>query len=205
MKQSTLRPRHSLSLAKRMLAVCLAFFVAGLLCYGGTISYVCFAEKRIPKPTHDYDSIVVLGAQVKSCGLASLTLTRRMTLALAHYQASPQLMICCGGQGDNEPVAEGDFMRDWMIRHGVHEEDVISENCSRNTRENIGNAKEILDARGLSRPLVITSDYHVPRALATCRSAGLTAMGDGSTSQPEMWLKNHLREALSWIKFGVGL
>ena len=51
-----------------------------------------------------------------------------------------------------------------------------------------------------SQALVVTSDYHVARALALCRQEGIPATGKGSPSKPEYFLKNHLREGLSWVK-----
>ena len=56
--------------------------------------------------------------------------------------------------------------------------------------------------RGLAyRCALVTSDYHVPRALALCKQVGIIACGKGSPSKPEYFIKNHLREGLSWIKF----
>ena len=53
----------------------------------------------------------------------------------------------------------------------------------------------------MERVLIVTSDYHLPRALALAKDQGLTASGIGSTTLPEYWIKNHFREALSWIKY----
>ena len=38
-------------------------------------------------------------------------------------------------------------------------------------------------------------------ALALAKDQGLSASGIGSTTLPEYWIKNHFREALSWIKY----
>ena len=91
-------------------------------------------------------------------------------------------------------------MRDWLLERGVPPEDVIAETASFNTRENLAYARAIMQERGLSQALVVTSDYHVARALALCRQAGIEATGKGSPSKPEYFIKNHIREGLSWIK-----
>ena len=91
-------------------------------------------------------------------------------------------------------------MREWLLARGAAEEDVIAETESFNTRENLRNAKAIMDAHGLNRALVVTSDYHVARALELCRQTGIEAAGKGSPSKPEYFLKNHFREGLSWVK-----
>ena len=49
--------------------------------------------------------------------------------------------------------------------------------------------------------LIVTSDYHVPRALALAKDLGYEATGLGSPCKPEYWIKNHAREALAWCKY----
>ena len=48
---------------------------------------------------------------------------------------------------------------------------------------------------------VVTSDYHVPRALALAEDYGLSATGIGSPCLSEYWIKNHSRETLAWVKY----
>ena len=177
--------------------VLLAFL--GLLCAAGLMGFVYYKETHLP-PVGDSDVIIVLGAQVKEDGTPSVALTRRLTAALESYLEKPQLIIVCGAQGINEPRAEGDVMRDWLIEKGVRPEDVVAETASFNTRENLVYARAIMEHRGLSQALVVTSDYHVARALELCRQTGIAATGKGSPSKPEYFIKNHFREGLSWIK-----
>lgn len=177
--------------------VLLAFL--GLLCAAGLMGFVYYKETHLP-PVEDSDVIIVLGAQVKEDGTPSVALTRRLTAALESYLEKPQLIIVCGAQGINEPRAEGDVMRDWLIERGVGEQDVVAETASFNTRENLVYARAIMEHRGLSQALVVTSDYHVARALELCRQTGIAATGKGSPSKPEYFIKNHFREGLSWIK-----
>lgn len=174
----------------------------GLIAVLALMGFVYYMETHLPE-MKDSDVIIVLGAQVKDDGTPSVALERRLTAALETYQADPQTIICCGAQGANEPAAEGDVMRAWLLERGVKEEDAIAETKSFNTRENLGYAKEIMEERGLSQALVVTSDYHVARALALCRQVGIPATGKGSPSKPEYFVKNHIREGLSWIKFAL--
>lgn len=177
--------------------VLLAFL--GLLCAAGLMGFVWYKETHLP-PVVDSDVIIVLGAQVKEDGTPSVALTRRLTAALESYQERPRLIIVCGAKGNDEPRAEGDVMRDWLIAQGVSPEDVVAETASFNTRENLAYAKAIMEHRGLTQALVVTSDYHVARALELCRQTGIAATGKGSPSKPEYFIKNHIREGLSWIK-----
>ena len=184
---------------RRLLVGMLALLLLGLACAAGLMGFVYYKETHLP-PIGDSDVIIVLGAQVKADGTPSVALERRLTAALESYREKRQTIIVCGAQGANEPRAEGDVMRDWLLARGAAAEDVVAETESFNTRENLANAKAIMESRGLSRALVVTSDYHVARALELCRQAGIAATGKGSPSKPEYFLKNHFREGLSWIK-----
>ena len=184
---------------RRLLVGLVLLALLGLLCAAGLMGFVYYKETHLP-PVGDSDVIIVLGAQVKEDGTPSVALERRMTAALESYLEKPQLIIVCGAQGINEPRAEGDVMRDWLIEKGVRPEDVVAETASFNTRENLVYARTIMEHRGLSQALVVTSDYHVARALELCRQTGIAATGKGSPSKPEYFIKNHFREGLSWIK-----
>ena len=179
-----------------LVALCLL----GLCCLGGLILYVYWQETHLP-PVGEYDAIIVLGAQVKEDGTPSVALERRLTVALEAYQDSRRAIIACGAQGGTEPRAEGDVMRDWLIARGVDPALAIAETSSYNTRQNLQNAKAIMQERGLSRALIVTSDYHVARALRLCAQVGIEASGRGSPSKPEYFLRNHIQEGLSTVKF----
>lgn len=148
-----------------------------------------------------YDCIIVLGAQVRTADTPSEALKRRLTLALERYRERPVPIICCGAQGKNEPCTEGDFMCAWLAREGVPPAMLHAETASFDTLQNIEYARKIMRAEGYVKALVVTSDYHVPRALAICRRYQIPAEGAGSPSVRSYWLKNHARELLAWGKF----
>ena len=184
---------------RRLLVGMLVLALLGVCCAAALMGFVYYQETHLP-PIGDSDVIIVLGAQVKEDGMPSVALERRLTAALEAYRQKRQVIIVCGAQGANEPRAEGDVMRDWLIARGVLTEDVVAETASFNTRENLAYAKAIMEHRGLTQALVVTSDYHVARALELCAQTGIAATGKGSPSKPEYFLKNHFREGLSWIK-----
>lgn len=187
----------------RILRVIALLLSIGIVVYGGLIGYVCYREANVPAPTA-YDSIIVLGAQVKPDGEPSVQLRWRLDKALEMYQTTPCVMVVCGAQGGNEPRPEADVMRELLIADGVPETRIYADNTSEDTRQNMQNAKTILDGLGLNKPLVVTSDYHLPRALEIATDAGIVnPQGAGSLCRPELefWFQNHSREALAWVKY----
>ena len=196
------KPRRNSNTRKRVQRMIFILIGLGLVCYGGLVAFVYYAETHVPEPS-DYDSIIVLGAQVLPDGSPSIQLRWRLDKAIEMYQAHPCPIVVCGGQGGDEPAPEGQIMRELLLADGLPPDHVYSDISSVNTMENIQNAWEILSELGCEKPLVVTSDYHLPRALAIARDAGLTPQGAGSPCKNEIgfWLKNHLREALSWVKY----
>ena len=176
--------------------------LAGALLFGAALGALCYAEVNPPSVSEESGAVIVLGCQVYSTGGLSPQLELRLRAALDTYHDHPRPIICCGGQGENEPAPEGQVMRDWLISQGVPATDVIAECESMNTRQNLDCARRLLPENA-KRVTVITSDYHLPRALALTKDLGLDADGIGSPCRPEIgfWIKNHTREVLAWGKY----
>lgn len=162
--------------------------------------YVWWQEKSIVRAEGPADAMIVLGAQVLPDGTPSVQLEWRLAEALARYQAHRMPIVVCGAQGANEPATEASVMRGWLVARGVPEADVLADEVSFNTRQNLENAIRLLPG-GTRSVLVVTSDYHLPRALAIARDLGMEASGSPSPTKQEYWLKNRARETLAWGKY----
>ena len=185
-----------------MLKALAALMLAGVLVYAGIVAMVYWKETHVPEAT-DYGAIVVLGAQVKPDGVPSVQLQWRLDTAAALWHEKPVYVVTCGAQGANEPAPEGEVMRDYLITQGVEESMILVDAESFNTRRNIRNAARLLEGTGVKKILIVTSDYHLPRAMALAEDEGLVATGKGSPCKNDIynWSKNHFREALSWVKY----
>lgn len=178
----------------------LVLLLLGALAFGGVLAMVCWKETHIPAAA-DYDAIIVLGAQVLPEGTPSVQLAWRLDKAVEIWKERPVPVVCCGAQGVKEPMAEALVMRDYLIAQGVEAAQILTDPDSYNTRQNLQNAIRLLTPYDTDTVLIVTSDYHLPRALALAEDEGLRATGVGSPTKPEYWAKNHLRETLAWIKY----
>ena len=183
-----------------MLRVILYLLLAGIGCWTALVLFVCVREYTVKAPDGTTEAMIVLGAQVKADGTLSLQLQYRMELALEEYNKKPQTIVVCGAKGQDEPDAEAHFMRDYLVAHGVPEQDILMDDTSFNTRQNIDHAREML-GEDVKKVLIVTSDYHLPRAMALAEDAGFEVSGVGSPIKPVYWIKNHYREALAWVKY----
>ena len=159
-------------------------------------------ETHVAAPGKDYEAMLVLGAQVKPDGTPSLQLQWRLEKAAETYRQK-KVPVVCGGQGGNEPAPEAVVMRDVLIGLGVDEDMILMDTTSASTHSNIKNAMQLLGGRNVTKVMIITSDYDLPRAIAIAEDNGLTAYGIGAPTKLGLrfWLKNHCREALAWCKY----
>lgn len=198
----TKKAEHRFPTLVRALLWLLATTAVIYLC---VIGYVWIREREVattvPSGDH-YDAIIVLGAQVLPDGKPSVQLTWRLDAAFEAYSQKPVPVIVCGAQGTDEPISEAEAMKKYLSKCGIPEKQILMDPDSFNTKENLKNAGDQLKERqGIKKILIVTSDYHVPRALAIARDFGYEAIGLGSPCKPEYWIKNHTREALAWCKY----
>ena len=181
----------------------LAISLALLLALAMAVLFVI--AKTYPDPGSDFNAVIILGAQVKEDGTLSIQLEDRLKAGLALWQKNRSaLIITCGGRAGTEPIAEGEAMKRFLVNSGVPDNQVLAETQSANTKENIRLALSILREElpgGVIRPVIVTSDYHVPRAVRIARDEGIAAGGAGSATRPEWFLKNYAREVLAWGKY----
>jgi uncharacterized SAM-binding protein YcdF (DUF218 family) len=129
------------------------------------------------------DVILVLGGSSKSPrGEGDLfewtEAADRPLAALYLYELglAPTILLS-GGSGDwlerDEP--EAPRLAAWLVQRGVPQSAIRIEDTSRNTFENARASAELLRADQTPRVILVTSAFHMPRALATLKRAGVDA------------------------------
>lgn len=191
-----------MKLLRKLLKLALICVILGVIFYLGVVAMVVYRQNNLP-PVGEYDAMIVLGAQVKPSGEPSLQLQWRIDAAAKAWKERRSLIVVCGAQGGSEPAPEAHVMRDELIKQGVAAEDILMDDKSFNTRQNIANAVALLEGHEVDHVLVVTSDYHLARAMAIAEDAGLSASGLGSPTLQGLrpWVKNQGREGLAWIKY----
>ena len=147
--------------------------------------------------------VVVLGAQIHG-DQPSLTLKKRLDLALSYLNDHPQAkVIVSGAQGADEAYTEAYVMAKYLIEQGVDESRVIQEEQAHDTRENLEYSRVLAEQHGMDTAsvLIITSDFHLCRAKYLARRLGMEPYGLASQTWPEILRVNYLlREVFAFIK-----
>jgi len=121
------------------------------------------------------DAAVVLGAAVWTREVSPV-FRERINHAINLYQKGQvRKLIFTGGQGNPGEPTESSAARQYALESGVPASDILIEEKSHNTYENILNAKQLADTHGIKRVLIVSDPLHMKRAMAMARDAGLVA------------------------------
>lgn len=117
---------------------------------------------------------IVFGASVYPNGDLSQMLEDRVETAIALYREGKVDRILVSGDNRRPEYNEPKAMADYLTSHAVAPQDVVLDFAGRSTYETCLRAKEIF---GVERALLVTQEFHLPRALYLAHSLGLDAVG----------------------------
>ena len=168
----------------RLIAVGFAWIVlAGFLPLGNALVLPLeqrFGSREPSLPQTNVTGIIILGGfedgwvTAGRGGLAVNEAAERLTEGIRAARALPNTkVVFTGGVGALFDDAEaGASVHQYLIDAGVAPERIIIENASRNTYENAVFTRDLLKPRPEDRWLLVTSAYHMPRAVGIFRQAG---------------------------------
>ena len=163
------------------------FLYLSYVLYGTFCNY--FPVRKEP------DAIIVLGSGLIGDKVPPL-LAQRLTKGKAIYEqfeGRPKLIVS-GGQGADELTSEAAAMANYLMKQGVPKEDILIENRSRTTFENLTFSKAILQEQGLGKyVLVVTNSFHALRAGIFMRRLKIPGRSVGSKTAfyylPSAWIR----------------
>jgi len=182
-------------LARRARALTVPCALAGLVVLAHLVSFGATDYRR------DADAAVVLGAAVRPDGSPSLALFDRTRTACDLYHAGlVQHLVLSGGRDPNAPVSEPECMRRIAVSMGVPEGALVLDEKGDNTLASVRNTKRIAQARGWSRVLMVSHDYHLARIKLVSERVDLCAY-TVPADESQVWdgkSRFVLREVLAW-------
>jgi SanA protein len=117
---------------------------------------------------------LVLGAQVKPDGTPSAMLADRIAVGARLYRDGKVDKVLASGDHGTHEYDEVDAMKRALIAAGVPERDVFTDHAGFDTWDSVVRARKVFEVRSA---LVVTQDFHLPRAVWLARRAGLDAHG----------------------------
>ena len=163
-----------------------------------------YAFTRIDE-TRPADAAIVLGAAVFG-ERPSPVLRERINHAIRLYQAGTvRYILFTGGQGRPGEPTEADVAAQFALAHGVPPEAILRETTSSNTLENLRNARETAVAQQLDTFLIVSTPFHMKRAMAIAADLNMQAYSSPTRSiQWISWrtkLRAFAQEVASYLLF----
>lgn len=147
------------------------------------------------------DYIIVLGCGVLGSRVPPLLAARiDKGIELLGYNPDAKLILS-GGQGPGEEIAEGEAMARYAVQKGVGPERIMVENRSASTEENLLFSRQLMQ-KSLPRVIVVTTAYHVFRALLLAKQQGLNCVGFGAKTRWYFTLNALIREFIGYLSLG---
>ena len=126
------------------------------------------------------DCILVLGAGLQPDGKPSPMLSERIRTGVALYKAGASARLLMSGDHGTKGHDEVNAMKDAALAAGVPSEAVFMDHAGFSTYDSMYRARDIFGAKKL---VVVTQEYHLPRALWIARRMGLEAVGVACDTQ----------------------
>ena len=84
-------------------------------------------------------------------------------------------LIMTGGKSRNAPFSEAYVARRFALKKKIPAQDILIEEDSHNTYENLVNAKKLMAEHGLKSAIIVSDPYHMKRAMAIADDLDMTA------------------------------
>lgn len=155
----------------------------------------------------DPQVMIILGCRVMPGGEPSILLQDRLDTALDYLDDHPEMtVVVSGGQGSNEPTSEAACMAGYLEKHGVDPDQILLEDKSSNTKENLIYSRELLEKQGVDvgeeRVLVVSNGFHLTRSRMLAERYGYESVSvlAAPTSHIPSRIQMYIREPLALAK-----
>lgn len=170
----------------RQKKIALALVLLTMLFYWSTTSFVAdslirsLESRYTPPSTVNGDVIVLLGGgatmdtpNLGGQGHLSSYAANRLLTAVQLYNKYHLPIVISGGKVLENTGTEAEIARHILLTLGIPDNQILVENQSRNTTENAQLTKKIMEQHDLRHPILVTSAFHMPRAVLQFEKAGL--------------------------------
>jgi vancomycin permeability regulator SanA len=144
---------------------------------------------------------LVFGAYVMPDGTLSAMLADRVDAAVSLYRAGKVSHLLFSGDNSRPDYDEVSAMLGYALHHGVPRDAITLDYAGLDTYDSCYRAKAIF---GVTRAILVTQQYHMPRAIYDCTGLGIDAVGlataDWGVYDAPMMITYTAREAVADVK-----
>jgi len=183
------------------------------ICINATLSYfytliiaTLYCNNKAAKhiPSYDQDFIIILGAKIKKDGTLTNLLQGRVDKAIEfgskQFEISKKniIYVPSGGKGSDEIISEAQAIKNYLISKGIKENQIIIEDKSTSTTENMKFSKNKIDEINKNAKISFsTTNYHVFRSGVIANEQGIDCEGMGSKTKWYFYTNALIREFIA--------
>ena len=170
---------------------------------------ICSVLATRYKTAPDRDYIIILGCAIRNDGTPTPILRGRIDRALdferKQFESTGKhaKFVPSGGQGGDEVVSEAECMKRYLMEQGVPEEQILPEDKSVNTFQNMQFSKRVIeqDAESLENANIAfsTTNYHVFRGYILAKKLGMKVRGLSSKTKLYFFPNAFVREFIGLL------
>lgn len=154
---------------KHRLILILVFLL--FLYIAGNILNICIYSNKDEKCY--VDTAIVLGAATFR-GDVSFVYRERLNHGIYLYQQGyVKKIIVTGGRAGENPQSDAWAARQYVMSQGIPPKDILMEEKSTTTQENLENAKEIMNNEKFQAAIIISDPLHMKRAMLLAQDMGM--------------------------------
>jgi uncharacterized SAM-binding protein YcdF (DUF218 family) len=190
------------------------WLLAVLAVAGAFVLFLAVTGTRIVRaasevPAKKADAIVVFGA-AEYYGRPSPVFRARLDHAFELFRRGmAPVVIITGGAAQDPDFSEGGVGRDYLLRRGIPEQDLIAETQGSDTAQSAERVANIMRANGMRTCIAVSDAYHVFRIRALLEHEGVQVeVAPRPESRPKSLLQRFgaaIREAMSYLLWKVGM
>ncbi len=161
-------------------------------------------------PPTEPGCFVIPSYALKNASLPTRPTRAQIELAFEWWKRFPRSkLIMSTGDNQHLGITNASVMADYAVSLGLPRESVIEEDRSLNTYQNLLYSMELIKARKLGRPTLVTLDLYTPRAVATAQRLGwhdfhwLSVFSEGEPAYGYKWIQTYSRTTLFCYEAGA--
>lgn len=168
-------------------------------------SYIQWRIHSIETPIFSkrYEVGIVLGAALWN-NVPSPALKERLDQAYDLYREGwfPKVIVTGGVDHNGSTITEAQGMKAYLVKKGIHAEDIMLEEEARSTYENLLFSEKIMGNEGWEDALIITHEYHGARARDIAYFLKMKEPMVYPVTSQVLWMPWHkMRETLAFTKW----
>ncbi len=180
-----------------------AAMLAALMVYiaANTASIYIYAEMDEKRAA---DTAIILGAATDESG-PSPVYRERINHGIELYNDGyVGKLIMTGGTGEGNTHSDAYIAKQYAVSQGIPDGDILTEDTSTITQENLENSKLIMDENGFDTAIIVSDPLHMRRAMLLARDAGITAYSSPTPTTMYVSAKTKLPFLAREVFFYIG-